>query len=122
MEATKSQERRDAFERALEALLREGKFTSLNDWCKKAGVGFNTPSDFRKGLSDTMTDRTYRKLAEAAGVSVSFLLGEAPRLSEADQALINDLRDLPADERDDILDLLRRRAAAARERRSRDAG
>lgn len=117
MDQDRSDQRRKAFQGALDALIASGHFTSLNDWCKKASVGFNTPSDFLKGLSMSMTDRTYRKLADAAGVSVGFLLGETPLVTSDDIELINDLRDLDPEERGDLVELLRRRARAARERR-----
>lgn len=117
----RSDQRRRAFQRALDGFVASGKFSSLNDWCKKAGVGFNTPSDFLKGLSMSMTDRTYRKLADAAGVTVSYLLGEESLVTEEDRQLIDDLRALDPEERRDLLELLRRRAHAARERRQRGA-
>lgn len=121
MDQDRSDQRRKAFQGALDALIASGRFTSLNDWCKKAAVGFNTPSDFLKGLSMSMTDRTYRKLADAADVSVGFLLGETPLVTSDDIELINDLRDLDPGERADLVELLKRRARAARERRRHDA-
>lgn len=49
-------------------------------WSKKAGTADNTLRNFLNGKSDTLTATTYQRLAEAAGVPVSELLGENKNL------------------------------------------
>lgn len=71
-----------AFETALQELIDNGVVTSLNDWVKKARVGWSTVNEFRTGDTGLMSDRTYFKLATAVGWSVARLKGEP----EADDA------------------------------------
>lgn len=102
----RADQRRAAFRRALEGLIAAGTVTSLNDWCKKAKVGFNTPSDFLKGLGMSMTDRTYQKLADAVGLPVAVLLGEQQDLTGDEREFVELYRSLtPAERRKELRSL-----------------
>jgi phage repressor protein C with HTH and peptisase S24 domain len=46
-----------------------------NSWAVKAGVSEGSLRNFLKGLTESLNIRTYQKLAEAAGCSLDFLIG-----------------------------------------------
>lgn len=52
----------------------------MANWAKKAGITEGTLRSFLEGRTDSMKISSYQKLAAAAGVSVSELLGEVPHL------------------------------------------
>lgn len=97
-----------AFDAVLQSLIEDGAVTSLNDWCKRAGVSWSTVGEFKAGRTVELTDRTLRKMAAAVGVSVARLRGDQ------EAAILEDLAALPPDERDDILTLIRQRARRSR--------
>lgn len=75
--------RLEAFLAAQAELERSGKIESLNDWCTKAGLRWSTVGEFMSGRTQVMSDRTYAKLAAAAGTTVAKLKGE-PETVEMD--------------------------------------
>lgn len=97
-----------AFQKAQKELEAGGAIASLNDWCVKAGVGWSTVNDFLIGKTSVMSDRTYAKLASAAGWSVQRLKGEPEpiKLTDEEREFIELLRSLdPADRRKELRSL-----------------
>lgn len=90
-----------AFEAALLALVEAGKISSLNDWCVKANVGYNTVKDFMTGDTQIMGDRVCAKLAGAVGWPVERLKGEPEpvMLSPEDREFLEFLRALQPEEK-----------------------
>lgn len=75
-----------AFQSALDELMREGVVANINDWRKKAKVGWSTINDFLIGETQVMSDRTYIKLANAVSVSDDWLKGKGPRHTKSTTA------------------------------------
>ena len=75
--------------RALQAFI-DARGVSLNAWAKAAGIRESGPRAFLKGETKSLNLDTYDKLADAANVPVSVLLGEVQ-----DEAHMGTLPDLP---------------------------
>lgn len=71
MEPIGADKRRDALQKFITS-----RNESLNAWCLRAKVSESGVRGFLVGRSQTLTDKTYRKLAAAAEVSVTQLIGE----------------------------------------------
>ena len=101
-------------------LLCKERGTNITALCKKANVGRATLSELNAGRTKTLTLETAGKLAATLGVSVDELMGvkqkENPvvKSSELDQqlqgidfALFGEVKDLTAEQKQDILDYIR---------------
>jgi len=78
MDEGQNQQRRKALRRFLDRVIVGRQGGSLNAWCKRAAVSESTVRGFLASRTESLNDKTYQKLAAAAGVTVPELLGEMP--------------------------------------------
>lgn len=69
---------RCAIRSALSELVSRGSVSSLSDWCAQADLPESTLRMYLSGRTRSLTVDTCRALADAAGLPMAVLLGEAP--------------------------------------------
>lgn len=98
---------REALTAAIEKLVEAGRINDLSDWCRRAGFKSSTVHEFLSGRTRSLTLEKLDKLAAAAKVPISALIGETKMaLNDDDVRFITALKRMSDDQKRQFLEWL----------------
>jgi transcriptional regulator with XRE-family HTH domain len=98
---------REALTAAIEKLVEAGRINDLSDWCRRAGFKSSTVHEFLSGRTRSLTLEKLDKLAAAAKIPISALIGETKMaLNEEDVRFITALQRMSDDQKRQFLEWL----------------